>query len=532
MKVNIVKYIFMLVVIILIGYGIYMIHYKKDPQDANNQATSQETTQNSVNTNLRLGIHQYDTMNPILSQNKNIQFIDKLVFEPLLTINNDYSLSNCLAEECSKTGDNSYIIKLKSNIKFQDGTELKANDVKFTIDQLKSGDVTSIYKDNVSNIYSLDIIDDRTIKITLNEAQPFFEYNLIFPILSSQNFDNENFTTSTKVPVGTGMYQIDKMEGSFISLIKNPNYWDTSKKPKIDTININIYSSMGEVYNAFKIGNIDLIPTSNTNFREYIGTIGFNVSQYKARDFDYLAMNTQNAILSKTEVRKAIASSIDKANIVATVFDDNYDTSDYPLDYGNYLYDSSIQTDSYNPEYAQQLLEEAGWEFKYKQWQKVENYKTLRTSFDLVVNASNVRRVAVAEAIKNQLANVGIQINVKKVSDAQYNSYIENRNYDLILAGTKISATPDLARYFGDSNLANYDREEAKNLLHETYQIADAKTLREKFAELQKIYVEDVPFVSLYINREYLVSSTKLFGEQKPNWYNVFYNMENWYRQN
>ena len=370
MKVNIFKYIFMLVVIILIGYGIYVIHYKKSPQDTNNQTASQETTQNSVNTNLRLGIHQYDTMNPILSQNKNIQFIDKLVFEPLLTINNDYSLSNCLAEECSKTGDNSYIIKLKSNIKFQDGTDLKANDVKFTIDQLKSGDVISIYKDNVSNIYSLDIIDDRTIKITLNEAQPFFEYNLIFPILSSQNFDNENFTTSTKIPVGTGMYQIDKMEGSFISLVKNPNYWDSNKKPKIDTININIYSSMGEVYNAFKIGNIDLIPTSNTNFRDYIGTIGFNVSQYKARDFDYLAMNTQNAILSKTEVRKAIASSIDKANIVATVFDDNYDTSNYPLDYGNYLYDSSIQTDSYNPEYAQQLLEEAGWEFKYKQWQK------------------------------------------------------------------------------------------------------------------------------------------------------------------
>lgn len=102
----------------------------------------------------------------------------------------------------------------------------------------------------------------------------------------------------------------------------------------------------------------------------------------------------------------------------------------------------------------------------------------------------------------------------------------------MILAGTKISATPDLARYFGDSNLANYDKEEAKNLLHETYQIADAKKLREKFSELQKIYAEDVPFVSLYINREYLVSSTKLFGEQKPNWFNVFYNMENWYRQN
>ena len=37
---------------------------------------------------------------------------------------------------------------------------------------------------------------------------------------------------------------------------------------------------MGEVYNAFKIGNIDLIPTSNSNFNQYIGTIGFNVKEY------------------------------------------------------------------------------------------------------------------------------------------------------------------------------------------------------------------------------------------------------------
>ena len=530
LKVNFFKYIFIIIVIVLIGFGVYTIYNQnKEKEIGYNQV--QEVEQQQMITNLRLGIHQYDTINPILSQNKNIQFIDKLVFEPLMNINSDYSLTNCLAKECSKTGDTSYVIKLKDDVVWQDGSPLIAQDVKFTIDKLKEEGIESIYKDNVANISGLEVIDDKTIKINLFSVQPFFEYNLIFHILS-KNYENEDFLNSSKIPTGTGMYKIDKLEGSFISLIKNEQWWDKTKNSKIDTITVNIYTSMGEVYNAFKIGNIDLIPTSNVNFKEYIGTIGFNVQEYKAREYDFIAINTQDDVLSKKEVRKAITCGIDKSNIVSTVFDNNYYTCEYPLDYGNYLYNNDVSYNTYNPEYSQQVLEENGWTFRSKQWQKVENYKTLRTTFDLVVNSSNVRRVAVAETIKNQLANIGIIINVRKVSDSQYRYYLENKNYDMIIAGVDISAAPNLTRYFGENNLANYHNDRAVELLNDTYTAKDEKTLREKYTELQQIYMEDVPFVSLYRNREYVVYNTNLLGDQKPNWFNVFYNIENWYRQN
>ena len=51
-------------------------------------------------------------MNPILSKNKNVQYYDKLIFEPLLSVNQDFSIEPCLATEYSKTGDTTYIIKL------------------------------------------------------------------------------------------------------------------------------------------------------------------------------------------------------------------------------------------------------------------------------------------------------------------------------------------------------------------------------------------------------------------------------------
>ena len=63
---------------------------------------------------------------------------------------------------------------------------------------------------------------------------------------------------------------------------------------------------------------------------------------------------------------------------------------------------------------AQKILSSNGWNITSRQWQKTENYRTLRTNFNLVVNSSNSERVAVAENIKEQLANIGIVINIRK----------------------------------------------------------------------------------------------------------------------
>ena len=86
---------------------------------------------------LRLGISNFDTINPLLSNNKEVLNIDKLIFEPLITIDENYKTSLCLATECSKTSPTSYVIKIDNNKKWHDGSPLIAKDIQFTIDRLK-----------------------------------------------------------------------------------------------------------------------------------------------------------------------------------------------------------------------------------------------------------------------------------------------------------------------------------------------------------------------------------------------------------
>lgn len=497
----------------------------------NNVSNSLEETHSQVITSLRLGISDFDTMNPIFSQNKNIQYYSKLIFEPLLSINSDYSIEPCLATEYSKTGDTSYVIKLRENVKWQDGQTFGAKDVQYTIDRLKEG-INSIYAYNVSEISGLEIIDEYTIKINLFEETPFFEYNLIFPIMPEHYYSGINFNDDPLTPMGTGMYKIDTRDSNYIKLSRNDKWWNEDKKPKIDSITINIYNNVGEIYNAFKIGNVDLVVTENVNFQDYIGTIGFNNKVFKNREYDFLAINLNNNVLAKKEVRQAINYGIDKNNIIASVLNDRCYTMNNSLDFGSFLYDSSIKIEEPSIENAQKVLSNNEWNLTSRCWQKIENYRTLRTNFNLIVNSSNQERVAVAENIKQQLGNIGIIINIRKVGDYQYNSYLENKNYDLILMGTNLSINPNLNTYFGENNFANYNNEEVIKLLNEAKTITDKNMLKEKFSKIQEITNDDCVYIPLYINKNVLLYSSDLVGDINPNWYNIFYNIENWYRQN
>ena len=58
----------------------------------------------------------------------------------------------------------------------------------------------------------------------------------------------------------------------------------------------------------------------------------------------------------------------------------------------------------------------------------------------------------------------------------------------------------------------------------------DENVLKEKYKRLKEIYINDVPYISLYFSKNVAIYNTSLAGEVNPNWFNVFYNIENWYK--
>ena len=526
MKGNIIKYIFIIFILAIVIAVIYKIN--NDKKTENEIENTNQNDEIEIVKEINLGVAEFDTINPILSKNKHIQEITKIIYEPLLELDEEYKLQNCLADDWAKTSSNTYLIKIKDNIKWSDGNLFTVEDVIFTIDTLKQ--VQSIYSSNVQNIVGTQKIDDDTLQITTDSEIPFFEYNLIFPIVSQKYYEGQDFTTTDKnnTPVSTGKYKIVQNISNAIILNKNEYY--TREELTLEKITISKYETLGELYNAFKLGKIDVITTTNTEVENYIGTIGYNKQESAGREFDFIALNTQKGILANVEVRNAISHAINREEIVNSLFNGKYKVTDYPLDYGSWLKGESTDN-SYNIDLAKQILEQNGWEFKYNKWQKTENYSTKTLSFKLVVQNSNSKRVEVAEKIKADLENIGIKISIIKASDNQYNNYLNNKNYDAIITGITSSLSPNLETYFGQNNYANFNNEELNTLISEVKNISNEDLLKEKYTRIREIFNEQKPYIGLYSSYYSIDSSWSLRGNITANWYNIFIDINNWYKE-
>ena len=511
MKNNIFGYLFFIFIIAIMAFAIYKVNYK----DLEEQSQSEENATTSSNlekgTELTLAISEFDTINPIITSNKKVQDITKIIYESLVNITEDGKAEGCLAKEWETTDNLTYIVKLKTGIKWTDGSYFTSDDVKYTIDRLKESG-NSVYADNVRYVKEVDIIDNTTLRIILSEVVPFYEYYLNFPILSANYYGDDNFwdTDKNNAPITTGRFQISEYTGNTIILTKNQNWWNIKDEDStIEKITINLYSSVAELYNAFKLGNIDLITTTNKDYQKYIGTIGYNLTQIEGRNFVFLALNTQSTYLSDVNVRKAIRCAINKDYISSNIYNGSYSTSNFPLNTNTYLVEDK-NNNYYNTEEMSTSLKTAGWSLRKGTWQKTINYKTTTLSLNLVVNSKNQDRVNVAKYLKDEFANQGIILNIIEVSDSDYNKYLENKNYDIILCEATLPISPDLTTYFGDNNLANFYTDETREIMSYIDNITDEGELKSKFGRLYEIYDNEVPYIGIARSKINVITNSYL----------------------
>lgn len=525
---NFFKYIFAVVVIFLIGYTIFVIFQNKE--DLSDYSLDHTSTLNNIQTDLRFAISEYDTINPLLTNNRNVQEISKVIYDSLITLDGNYKLRYCLAEEIAQTDELTYIIKMRKGALWEDTTNFTAYDVQYTIDLILNGNVSPRYRENLKYIYETEAIDGNTLRISLSEPVPFFEYNLTFPIMCQKYYEGEDFASSEKIPIGTGMFKIREVSSNVIKLVPNEHYWDSTRKPMATEITINLYNNVGEAYAAFKNGEIDLLTVKINDIETYIGTLGYNKIEYKTRNYDFLAINTTHDILSEPAVRKALSLAMDKNNIVATCLGSGFTPSNFSLDMGCWLYTKDLNT-SIDTEQAAQILHEAGWERTAGNWIKRTENGTKKLEFSLAVNSNNQTRVAVAENIKNQLAGFGVPITINYLSVDNYANAINNKKYDMLITGIQTSYSPNLNTFFGDGNIANYSNAEVSDIMNIIKNTSDENVLYEKYSRLYDIYLEEAPYIGLYRETDVIVYNQGLVGNITANTFNIYYNIEKWYRQ-
>ena len=156
-------------------------------------------------------------INPVLAQTQADMDLTRLVFSPILTIDRKGELHYVLADDIETAPDGlSYTLTLKHGVQFEDGVEVTADDVVFTVESIQDSLIKSPLATKWQGV-EVEKQDEYTIVFTL--ARPFsdFPYNLELGVLPQHIWGTVNpqefiFSTYNTNPIGSGPYHVKKIE--------------------------------------------------------------------------------------------------------------------------------------------------------------------------------------------------------------------------------------------------------------------------------------------------------------------------------
>lgn len=518
---KVIRWIFASVIIFIVIFLFIVINKRLDKKENINDIEKKEEIVKKED--LRLGILNLDTLNPILTKNRYVYELVNLFYDSLIDLSADYRVSMELAEKIEKMQDLEYRVTLKDVNWNNLQDKLSSEDVFFTVDKIKANG--GIYKDNVSNIAEIKVLNDKEFSIILNKKDPFFIYNLNFPIM--KKVEDRIFMDSKAygVPHGIGMYFLSKIENNILHFNLNEKYYGFKEKdkPHVKKILVGRYTEGSELYGEFKLGNIDILETNKENIEKFLGKFGYYKLTYKGREFTNLGFNCVK--INDPNLRKAVLYILDKSlilNELSGVLESNY-----PLDNGFWI--DGILNISKNLNYAKELMEEAGFKQKEGKWVKDEHVVEL----NIMANKERTNEVKASEIIAKQLTDFGIDTKVLLVENGTFEKNILDKNYDLAVFTIRTSFSPDMTSFFGTNNLYNYVNPNMNEVLKqlEIINLNNEKELNSIYKNMEEIYLKDIPFIGLYRNKRFYLVSNALNGEIVANSHNIFQNFKEWYRK-
>ncbi|MCA0425738.1 MAG: ABC transporter substrate-binding protein [Proteobacteria bacterium] len=418
------------------------------------------------------------------------------IFEGLVGIDRTGKVVPKLAESWTVSPDALvYTFKLRPGVKYHDGADLTAADVKFSFDRAVAPDSKNATKKVFAPIASIETPDPLTVKITLKEPSANFLFGLGYgdsSILSSKSVAD----AATK-PVGTGAYKfVEWSRGNRLVYTRNDAYW--GPKAAIKDVVYRFMPDAQAQMVAVQSGDCDAL----TNFGSYenIETLKkdakLKVTVGNTEGETILAMNNAKPPFNDVRVRKAIAHAIDRKAVIDGATNGVAQPIGTHFSPNHPAYLDLTGATPYDPKKAKALLAEAGYPNGFSTTLKLPPPPYARRS---------------GEVVAALLADVGIKVSIEPVEFPQWLERVyRNKDYDLsLIAHTE---PLDIEIYSRDDYYFNYKSEEMKKLVKAAETATDEATRNKLYQDAQKRIVDDQVNVYLFMLPKTTVAKAGLAG--------------------
>lgn len=459
-----------------------------------------------------------ELINPIFADSNAEHDLVKLIYSGLVKIDESGEFAPDLAEGFTVSEDGKvYTFKLRPEAKFHDGTKVTAEDVAFTIAQIKNPATNSPLAVLWSNV-TADVVDESTVTLTLSDASAGFLDQMTLGIIPKHLWENAprgslKFIELSSLPVGSGPFQVKKVKRSEsigipiqYSLSAFKNY--IGGRPHIDKIDISFYSNEGELLEALNKGKIAAASLLSPSALEDVSKNSKQVvTAPMQRVFGVFFNQTEGSVLTEKAVRRAISEAIDQNELVREIFGDYADPISSPLPSAGEKKAIERADDTSSKEFlnGEKTLIDAGWELDVDKNSRVREKKGKELALK-ISTADSPEFIAVAEYIKQALERIGFEVTVETHDVAYLNQeVIRPRNYEVLLFGEAFDRTVDLYPFWHSSqrddpglNVARYANSEVDKLLKELRTERDIPKRTKLIESISTLINEDIPAVFLY----------------------------------
>ena len=419
-------------------------------------------------------------------------------------------------------------VKWHSNDSFKPTRDFNADDVLFTL--LRQWKTEHPYHDVTRSKYpyfeslglhkllkSIRKVDDYTVEIVLTQPDATFVSSLAMQWagMQSQEYAQAMWHVRTpelidQQPIGSGPFQFERYQtGREVVFRAFDAYWEG--RSKLDGLIFSITPDASERWQKIKEGRCHVMPYPNpAELTEMRRTNGVVVLEQTGVNVGYMAYNTSKKPFDDVRVRRALNMAIDTRKILRQVYKHTALPATNPIPPIQWGYNRDIQDDVYAPNRARVLLKEAGYP----------------NGFGVDLWAMDVQRpympngVSVAKLIQEDLAEVGVKVNVKTIDWSEYTQRLRTGEHDMALYGwTGDNGDPD--NFFnsllscdavGGNNLARFCNASYDALVKKAKASSDVMERTHLYAQAQIIFKDQAPWLTIAHANQYKVLRAEVKG--------------------
>lgn len=493
----------------------------KTPEQSGEDAAPKKQYSLSLDDELSIFSYKPDTLCPIVSRNNaNLQMLN-MVFEGLVQTDEKMMPQPWLAESWNVSEDGlEWTVMLKNGVKWHNGADFTARDVVYTINQIKN-DPSSVYAYNVSGIESAETQGQHGVKIKLVSPNPGFAALLYFPVIrySDADIDTENYN-----PIGTGAYMFeDRNEGNTYYLKRNENWWNG--KAVTEEIEIKLLPDADTAVYAFTSGEIDMTLIEDVNKGQSIRDGAASHVDVKTPVYSFLGINHNNSVLAMEEVREAISYALDRGKIVNEVMIKHAVPANAPVRNEWFVCGDRAYEFKQNTKVAHSKLKEKGWKLTENKYRKTDAGVTHRLKFDILVNEDNQTRVNLAQAVKKNLEEFGMDVTVTKVPYEIYIERISGGQYDAFVGSYLVPADIYTGFVFALNYAPGFYND---SLSAAMLQISNSKSREEIIKNYESVitmFNHMNPVIGLMFENQTMLYNNSVSGNLTPTYYNIYNGM-------